>query len=70
MCEVDFREGRAWNLHRNPAAREVGLSSTTFELDSGAEEICQLVALSFQTNASAHFADCHGWTAARPRLSV
>jgi putative nucleotidyltransferase with HDIG domain len=50
MCEIDFHEAPAWNLLKKsiPQLEQLDVARFTFELDSGAEEIRQLVALAFQ----------------------
>ncbi len=51
MCQVDFHEAPAWVLLQKsvPQIDELDIARFTFELDAGAEEIRQLVAVAFQT---------------------
>jgi hypothetical protein len=50
MCQVDFHEAPAWALLEKsvPQIDELDIARFTFELDAGAEEIRQLVAVAFQ----------------------
>jgi putative nucleotidyltransferase with HDIG domain len=50
MCQLDFHEAPAWNLlaKSNPQLDDLDIARFTFELDAGAEEIRQLVAVAFQ----------------------
>ena len=51
MCQVDFHEAPAWVLLQKsvPQIDELDIARFTFELDAGAEEIRQLVAVAFQS---------------------
>jgi HD-like signal output (HDOD) protein len=51
MCQVDFHEAPAWNLLAKsvPQIDDLDIARFTFELDAGAEEIRQLVAVAFQS---------------------
>jgi putative nucleotidyltransferase with HDIG domain len=51
MCQIDFHEAPAWNLivKSIPQIDNFDIARFTFELDAGAEEIRQLVAVAFQT---------------------
>src|SRR5579872_3840466 len=51
MCQVDFHEAPAWALLQKsvPQIDTFDIARFTFELDAGAEEIRQLVAVAFQS---------------------